>query len=148
MIAPRILIAEDDPASLDLVKTYLESKGYQVSAALDGNRALDMATSGEFDLLILDVHMSVYGGHEVLQMLRRRFLAHPIKVIALTADTSWALREEMKDEGVDGYLIKPVSLAELGKEVTRLFPDVGRQTSCLTPGSVQQGLALTESGRK
>ena len=121
MSALRILVAEDDPASLDLVQMYLESKGYEVGVALDGNRALDMAGSGEFDLLLLDVHMPLYGGQEVLHMLRKRLLVNPIKIIALTADTRWALRDEMKREGVDGYLIKPVSLSELGKEVTRLM---------------------------
>ena len=121
MSASRILVAEDDPASLDLVQTYLESKGYEVGVALDGNRALNMAGSGEFDLLLLDVHMPLYDGQEVLQMLRKLLLVHPIKIIALTADTRWALRDEMKREGVNGYLIKPVSLSELGKEVTRLL---------------------------
>lgn len=104
-----------------MVQMYLESKGYEVSAAPDGNRALDMAGSGEFDLLILDVHMPLYGGQEVLQMLRKRLLVHPIKIIALTADTRWELRDEMKRDGVDGYLIKPINLSELGKEVTRLL---------------------------
>jgi CheY-like chemotaxis protein len=121
MSSSRILVAEDDPASLEMVQMYLESKGYEVSAAPDGNRAFDMAGSGEFDLLILDVHMPLYGGQEVLQMLRKRLLVHPIKIIALTADTRWELRDEMKRDGVDGYLIKPVSLSELGKEVTRLL---------------------------
>jgi CheY-like chemotaxis protein len=105
MTASRILVAEDDPASLDLLRAYLESKGYMVGAAPDGNRALEMAASGEFDLLILDVHMPLYGGQEVL-----------------TADTRWALRDEMMADGVDGYLLKPVSLSELGKELTRLLP--------------------------
>ena len=121
MRAARILVAEDDPASLELVQVYLESKGYEVSAALDGNRALEMGGSGGFDLLILDVHMPLYDGLEVLQMLRKRLLSHPIKVIALTADTRWALRDEMKRDGVDSYLVKPVSLSQLGTEVTRLL---------------------------
>jgi CheY-like chemotaxis protein len=122
MTASRILVAEDDPASLDLLRAYLESKGYMVGAAPDGNRALEMAASGEFDLLILDVHMPLYGGQEVLHMLRKRLLVHPLKIIALTADTRWALRDEMMADGVDGYLLKPVSLSELGKELTRLLP--------------------------
>jgi CheY-like chemotaxis protein len=122
MTASRILVAEDDPAGLDLLRVYLESKGYMVGAAPDGNRALEMAASGEFDLLILDVHMPLYGGQEVLHMLRKRLLVHPLKIIALTADTRWALRDEMMADGVDGYLLKPVSLSELGKELTRLLP--------------------------
>jgi CheY-like chemotaxis protein len=118
---PRILIAEDDPASLELLEAYLESEGHTVGTASDGNRALEMAETGEFDLLILDVHMPLYGGQEVLHMLRKRLLTHPLKIIALTADTRWALREEMVRDGVDGYLLKPVSLSELGKELNRLL---------------------------
>jgi CheY-like chemotaxis protein len=121
MSGPRILVADDDPASLDLVQSYLESKGYEVGVALDGNRALNMAGTGEFDLLLLDVHMPLYDGQQVLQKLRKLHLVHPIRIIALTADTHWALREEMKSEGVDGYLIKPVSLSQLRKEVDRLL---------------------------
>ncbi len=117
----RILIADDDPALLEAVQSYLESEGYEVGSALDGNRALDMGANGEFDLLVLDVHMPVYGGAEVLQMLRKRLLSHPLKVIALTADARWAVRDEMQRDGVDAFLVKPVSLAQLGREVTRLL---------------------------
>jgi CheY-like chemotaxis protein len=121
MRVPRILVAEDDPASQELVQAYLESKGYEVGLAPDGDRAVDMGASGEFDLVILDIHMPLYGGLDVLQMLRKRFLGKPIKIIALTADTGMALRDEMKRGGVDGYLTKPVSLKELGSEVARLL---------------------------
>jgi CheY-like chemotaxis protein len=130
--APRILVAEDDAASLEMVQVYLESKGYEVAGALDGNRALDMGGSGEFDLLILDVHMPLYGGVEVLQMLRKRLLRHPIKIIALTADGTQALRDELKRDGVDSYLTKPVSLAQLGDEVARLLAT--RKPSTRAPG--------------
>ena len=121
MSVARILIAEDDPSSLELVQVYLESKGYEVSSASDGNRALELSESGEFELLILDIHMPLYEGVEVLQMLRKRFLHHPIKVIALTADAGSGLRDDLFREGIDGYLTKPVSLAELGEEVTRVL---------------------------
>jgi CheY-like chemotaxis protein len=118
---PRILVAEDDPSSLKLVQVFLESEGYDVEAALDGNRALDLAGSGDFNLLILDIHMPLYGGVEVLQMLRKRFLHHPMRIIAVTADSRPELRDELMREGIDGYLIKPVSLELLGAEVRRLL---------------------------
>lgn len=117
----RILVAEDDPASLELVQVFLESEGYDVQAALDGNRALDLGGSGAFDLLILDMHMPEYGGVEVLQMMRKRFLHRPMKIIALTADARPELRDELLREGIDGYLTKPVSLADLRSEVQRLL---------------------------
>jgi CheY-like chemotaxis protein len=117
----RILVVEDDPASLELVQVFLESEGYDVQAALDGNRALDLGGTGVFDLMILDMHMPLYGGVEVLQMMRKRFLHHPMKIIALTADARPELREELLREGIDGYLTKPVSLSELRSEVERLL---------------------------
>jgi CheY-like chemotaxis protein len=73
---PRILVAEDDPANLELLQTFLESEGYEVATAHDGQRALEMGSSGRFDLLVLDVHMPIYGGLEVLQMLRKKLLTH------------------------------------------------------------------------
>lgn len=120
MSVPKILVADDDPASVELLQAYLESEGYEVAAALDGNRALDKGGSGEFGLLLLDIHMPVYEGVEVLHMLRKRFLDHPIKIIALTGDDRPELRDKLRREGIDGYLLKPVSLQRLGAEVTRL----------------------------
>src|SRR4029077_16635898 len=84
----RILVADDDPASAELLTYFLESKGFEVATALDGNRALEMGTSGNFQLVILDVHMPMYDGVEILQFLRKRHMLHPIKVIALTGDLS------------------------------------------------------------
>jgi CheY-like chemotaxis protein len=126
----RILVAEDDPSSLELVRAFLESDGYDVQAATDGNRALDLAGSGDFHLLILDIHMPLYGGVEVVQMLRKRFLHHPMKIIALTGDARPELHDELTREGIDSYLIKPVSLADLGAEVSRLLaaPDKPQPT--------------------
>jgi two-component system OmpR family response regulator len=121
MSSPRILVAEDDPATKELVLMYLESRGYEVAAVLNVNNALDMASTGEFNLLIFDIDPPLYGVVQVLQMLREWRLSHRIKIIALTADTRWALRDEIKRHGVDSYLIKPVSLAQLGAEVTRLL---------------------------
>jgi CheY-like chemotaxis protein len=118
---PRILVADDDPASLELVQVYLESKGYEVACASDGNRALELSESEEFDLVILDVHMPLYEGAEVLEMLRKRFIQHPIKIIALTADARAGVRDDLVRGGIDGYLTKPVSLAKLGEEITRLL---------------------------
>jgi len=121
MTPPRILVADDDPANLELLQVFLESKGYDVATASDGNRALDLGTSGDFELVILDVHMPLYDGTEVLQMLRKRFLNHPIKILALTRDARPELREALRRDGADGYMIKPVRLADLDKEVERLL---------------------------
>ncbi len=76
----RILVADDDPASVELLSYFLESHGFQVSSAADGNRALELGATGDYDLVILDVHMPLYDGVELLQLLRKRYVLHPIKV--------------------------------------------------------------------
>ena len=116
----RILVAEDDRASAELLVAFLGSLGFEVAMAPDGNRALEMGTSGDYDLVILDVHMPLYDGVEILQMLRMRHVLHPVKVIALTADLSDSVRFALESTGVDSYFTKPVDLALLGDEVTRL----------------------------
>lgn len=117
----RILIADDDPASAELLTYFLQSRGFEVATASDGNRALELGTSGRFKLVILDIHMPTYDGLEVLQFLRKRYLLHPIKVIALTADLSDEVRDALERKGIDSLMTKPVDLALLRKEVDRLL---------------------------
>ena len=117
----RILVADDDPASAELLMYFLESRGFHVSTAADGNRALEMGTSGDFELVILDVHMPMYDGVEVLQFLRKRYVLRPIKVIALTGDLSDEVREALEGNAIDSFLTKPVDLAQLRREVERLM---------------------------
>ncbi len=117
----RILVADDDPASAELLTYFLQSRGFEVATAADGNRALEMGTSGKYQLVILDMHMPTYDGVEVLQFLRKRYLLHPIKVIVLTGDLSDEVREALEKKGVDSFLTKPVDLALLRREVDRLM---------------------------
>jgi CheY-like chemotaxis protein len=117
----RVLVADDDPASLELLTYFLESKGFSVSTAPDGNQAIEMGSSGEFEVVILDIHMPLYDGVEVLELLRKRHVLHPIKVIALTGDLSEPVRDALEGSQIDAYMTKPVDLALLGAEVERLI---------------------------
>jgi len=117
----RILVADDDRANADLLFYFLQSHGYRVSTADDGNRALELGTTGDYDVVILDVHMPLYDGVEVLEILRRRHVLHPIKVIGLTGDASEQVRLALVRNGVDSFLVKPVNLSLLRQEVDRLM---------------------------
>ncbi|TMD17205.1 MAG: response regulator [Chloroflexi bacterium] len=116
----RILVADDDPASAELLTYCLEADGFTVVTAPDGNQALEMGTTGDFQLVILDVHMPMYDGVEVLEMLRKRHVLHPIKVIALTGDLSEKVRHALEGGRIDSFLTKPVDLVVLREEVRRL----------------------------
>jgi len=117
----RILVVDDDPASCDLVAYFLKSQGYRVAIAPDGNRALNAGMDDDIELVILDVHMPMYDGVEVLAMLRERHRMRPVKVLALTGDDSTEVRSAMESKGIDGFLTKPVDLTSLRETVARLM---------------------------
>lgn len=117
----RILVVDDDPASCELVAYSLKPLGYRVAIAADGNRALNMGLDDDIGLVILDVHMPIYDGIEVLAMLRERHKMRPVKVLALTGDGSAEVRASMETKGIDAFLTKPVNLKCLREEVTRLM---------------------------
>jgi len=121
MSPARILVAEDNEDNAELVREFLESRGYAVALAPDGNRAIAMGGSGSYDLIILDVHLPLYEGPEVLKMLRARHKLRPVKVIALTADPLPEVRRELEAAGLDGFIAKPLDLQELEREVTRVL---------------------------
>ena len=115
----RILVADDDPATLDLLTYFRGSKGFEVVTADDGTRAVEVGSSGDFELAIVDIHMPMYDGVEVVDLLKRRHVLHPLKVIALTGDLSSTVRSALAGR-IDAYLTKPVDLHELEAEVLRL----------------------------
>jgi DNA-binding response OmpR family regulator len=105
---------------VDLLASFLGANGFEVATAPDGNRAVELGISGDYGLAILDVHMPLYSGMEVLAMLRGRHRLHPMKVIALTGDATSGVREAMEDGGVDDFMVKPVDLKALLEKVRRL----------------------------
>ena len=117
----RILIADDDPVNTELLTYFLRDSGFDVETANDGNRAIDLGTSGKFQVVIVDYHMPMYDGREVVDLLRKRHMLHPVKVIALTADVSDDVRLALERAGIDSYMTKPIDLARLREEINRLL---------------------------
>jgi DNA-binding response OmpR family regulator len=117
-----ILVAEDNPPSAELLHDHLDSIGYAVDVATDGKLAIEMAMSGRYQLLILDVNMPGYDGVQVLQRLHQE-LARPPKVIVVTADRLATRRDELTQAGIDGYMTKPVDLRRLTDEVKRVLAE-------------------------
>ena len=117
----RILVAEDRPASLELIRTVLENAGYEVIEAIDGQEALEKAAATPVDLILLDLQMPRIDGFGVLARLRKdhRFARTPI--VALTASAMQGDRERALAAGFSGYVAKPVDLGVLRSEVKRLI---------------------------
>lgn len=117
----RILVAEDRPSSRELICTVLESAGYEVLQAEDGEEALEKARQNAVDLIILDLQMPKLDGFGVLSSLRRdaRWAATPI--LALTASAMQGDRERALEAGFSAYIPKPVDLRALRAEIERLL---------------------------
>jgi CheY-like chemotaxis protein len=119
----RILVAEDRPASLELIRTVLEDAGYEVIEAIDGQEAVDKAEGTPVDLILLDLQMPRIDGFDVVARLRRdtRFANTPI--VALTANAMQGDRERALAAGFSAYWAKPVDLTRLRSEVKRLIDE-------------------------
>lgn len=129
----KILVIEDEKKIAEIVRTYLNSAGYQVSIAFDGNSGLEQAEVFSPDLIILDLMLPDKEGEEVCQILRGK---SPVPILILTAKS----REEDKIKGfslgADDYLSKPFSPRELvarvrailrrSKDKKRPFQDIVR----------------------
>jgi two-component system OmpR family response regulator len=125
----RILIAEDDAILSDGLCRSLRQAGYSVDTVKDGQSADTALTTGEFDLLILDVGLPRLNGFEVLKRLRGRDSALP--VLMLTALDGVNDRVRGLDLGADDYLAKPFALVELEARV-RALTRRGHNTSATT----------------
>jgi DNA-binding response OmpR family regulator len=107
----RVLVVEDDPSIAIGLRINLESEGYEVHVAEDGELALEMARSLDPDLLVLDVMLPKKNGLEVLNELRTEGRMMPI--IILSAKAGEMDKVAGLELGAEDYVAKPFSLAEL-----------------------------------
>ncbi len=118
---PLILIADDRPSSRELLRLVLERAGYEVVEAEDGHQAVELARSGNPDLILLDLQMPGLNGYEVLAVLRSEARFRHLPVLALTASAMRGDREKIMEAGFTDYLAKPAGPELLRETVARLL---------------------------
>jgi CheY-like chemotaxis protein len=108
----KILIIEDDRLLLETTSAFLQSEGFLTQSASDGIQGLELATSGDFDLVLTDFVLPSLNGVEICRRLRERGVRTP--VIMLTGEKREEIDKVLGLElGADDYLIKPVGMREL-----------------------------------
>jgi two-component system response regulator PrrA len=116
----KILVAEDDEAMLDLVSRWLESAGYWVVKARDGERVLEAIREARPAAIVMDLTMPKMDGFQVLTALRATKLP-PIPVLVLTGRNSADDVRKVLSLGARDYLAKPVDRAQLVARVERML---------------------------
>ncbi len=106
-----VLIVEDEPGLVLTMSDRLRSEGYSVSTAMDGESGLQAASTGSFDLIILDVMLPRKSGFDVCRELREQKIATPILI--LTARSQTMDKVTGLKIGADDYLTKPFEMVEL-----------------------------------
>lgn len=119
MAKKKILIVDDEQELVLALKIRLESEGFVVQTAGDGQAALDQIVSDRPDLIILDVRMPVMEGYTCLREMNNRYGRGELAVIILTA------RDQMKDlfelEGIEDYVVKPFNHEDLITRINMAF---------------------------
>ena len=116
----RVLLVDDDHEIVESVRIALETNGYDVMVARDGNQGLAMAEREDPDLVVLDMMMPKRSGFLVLEKLRRTRPV-PLRVIMITANEGSRHKAYAEMLGVDDYIRKPFAMDRLMDSVKRLL---------------------------
>lgn len=120
-----LLLVEDNPLNVKLIKSFCEKKGHGIAVAENGAAAVDMIKSARFDAVLMDVQMPVMDGLEASRQIRKAGINTPI--IAMTAAAMKSDEEACINAGMDAYTSKPVKLKELIPIVARTIGAVSQK---------------------
>jgi len=132
----RILVAEDNPVSQEVIQSMLESMGCRVEVAGDGQAVLDAISSAHYDMILMDCHMPVMDGYEATRIIRQREIREAgqkesdgpdcrsvhIPIIAQTGHAMEGALAECLTVGMDDYLSKPFNMKQLAAVLERWLP--------------------------
>ena len=117
MTASRILVVEDNPLNLKLIRDVLQVSGYDVIEAQSGEEGLRVAQENPPDLVLMDLQLPGINGTETLRRLRQGTLRPDVPVVAVTALAMAEDKEAAARAGFDGYLEKPISVRALPDQI-------------------------------
>jgi two-component system, cell cycle response regulator DivK len=119
MTGAQILVVEDNEKNMKLFRDVLAATGYRTLEASTGAQAVALATEHAPDLVLMDIQLPDFDGIEALGRLRADERTAALRVLALTAQAMEGDRERFLAAGFDGYLSKPVDVADFVATVKR-----------------------------
>ena len=128
-IVKKILIADDEPDILEIIKFNLQTEGYEVLTAKNGDEAIDQARKYLPDLIILDIMMPGKNGIDVCNILRMQPAFKETLIIFLSALSDEGTEIRGLETGADDYLTKPISPKVLVSKVNALFRRLNKESN-------------------
>lgn len=119
MKAIKLLVIDDLPDVLEMIRTHFGMRGYEVLMSLDGREGLELAEVERPDIVLLDLKMKKLDGDRFLEEARKRNIAS--RVIVITGCQDELLRKRVESLGVDGFIEKPASLLELESKIEHIM---------------------------
>ena len=119
---PRILLVEDNDMNRDMLSRRLVKRGFDVTFALDGREGVDIALSGGFDLILMDISLPEMDGCSATRLIRAAPQTANTPIIALTAHAMAGDRERALEAGCNDYDTKPIELDRLLAKMQALLP--------------------------
>ena len=116
-MSARILVVEDNPKNLKLVRDVLQYSGYEVVEATTGEEGVRLAREVHPDLVLMDLQLPGIDGAEALRRIRAEASTHATPVVAVTAFVMADDRSRAFASGFDGYVEKPISVRALPQQV-------------------------------
>ena len=126
-IVKKILIADDEPDILEIIQFNLQTEGYEVFTAKNGDEAIDQAKKHHPDLIILDIMMPGKNGIDVCNILRMQPAFKETLIIFLSALSDEGTEIRGLETGADDYLTKPISPKVLVSKVNALFRRLNKE---------------------
>ena len=120
MAGALILIVEDNPRDLKLVREVLQANGFQTLEATTGEAGIELAWERRPALILMDIQLPQMNGREAAKILKADAKTQHISVVALTASAMKGDREALLAEGFDGYIAKPINIKEIS-EIVRSY---------------------------
>jgi len=117
----KILLVEDNEMNRDMLTRRLERKGFEVVIAVDGQAGVDMASSSNPDIILMDLSLPVMDGWEATRQIKADPATQGIPVIALTAHAMAGDEQKAREAGCDDYDTKPVDLKRLLGKIENLL---------------------------
>ena len=112
-----ILIVEDEPRNLKLLRDLLQRFGYEILEATDGEQGVKSAGEKMPDLILMDIMMPKMDGLEATRVIKANTKTKHIPIIALTSYAMKGDREKTIEAGCDGYIAKPIDIKEVLKTI-------------------------------